>query len=307
MPYDPRIQSNVAESILQGGRNRVQSLETIADIITGSIAKSDEAKGYRQVLKALAQDPVNGIDPDTIDKMSLGQAKGSIMGAEVRRGQAEARQKQQSQMAFRNAFGSLYRQTQSQPDLTGALMQGRGPIANPPMTPPQLTTTPGNQAILESLNQNLDALNSLEGGAMAGDVLKGLMTQPKQPPQLVDAGGGVQMVWDPTTGRMMQPRTPEPPKVPGTPQPGGPKMSTVNGTKFYSNDKGVTWHPVTTPADESIAGIAARLGVSAPGGDADATKKGNGQPAQGGYEIGAVYNNMTYQGGDPNDEGSWQQ
>jgi len=157
----------VAQSILVGGENRARSLETIASIVSDSLARADEAKGYRQVLKALAADPANGIDPASIDKMSLGQAKGSIMAAEVRRA-GQQRQQQQAGQAAIGKFLQTWKtaqqpQTNLPPGAPAAAAASGQPLAAG--LAEQATVTPGQNpadAFIAALNQNPDLFKSPE-------------------------------------------------------------------------------------------------------------------------------------------------
>jgi hypothetical protein len=326
MPWNPSEHNRVGELL---GRGITDAGTSIADAITDAKQKHDELKGWKTLADALSKDPANGIDPASVDKMTLSQAKMLPLVAETRRAQVQNAQKQRSQMALRNVFGSLFGQTQPQPDLTGALMQGRGPIANPPMTPPRLTTAPGNQAILEGLNQNPDALNTPEGAAMGGDVLKGLLAQPKGNYQPSTTMPGVYV--DPATGRPFQPRANAAP----IPQDWQPNVKDINGVKMYQDKPNGTWKALplseqregggqpemssdgkffrTGPMDawkamprtQSTDDFVKLFGGGKPQMATDATDKGKAAAAAA-PEVGEVRQGYSFKGGDPSDPANWE-
>jgi hypothetical protein len=329
MPYAPGIQNRAGELLAQGINSGGQA---ISEAIEDYGRRRDELKGYRQVALAM------GLPTEQVDKMSLGQIKGSIMANEFKQGQEQYRQKQEqyqkgqrAQAAIKGVLASLLQRTQPQPDLPGTLDLGRGPLRNPVMAAPELNASPGSRAMLESLNQNPEAVNGPEGGAMFGEALKGMLTQPKQEPRVIrDEVTGEKAWWEPGTSSM-RPIT-DKAKIPADWEP---TVKSINGVKMfqegpnsiwkalplseqraggedvqYSTDKKFFrtgpqdgWKPVPR-SDDEWAGILKRAvggGGGNGGGGAAATKA-----AQGGYAIGSIYSGMKYLGGDPNDAANWQ-
>jgi hypothetical protein len=101
--------------------------------------------------------------------------------------------------------------------------------------------------------------------------------------------------------------------VPDTASPGKgkypkeAKIVTMDGKPVALYPDG-SWTPV--PGGGSASVDEQELLNAANGGGSEGTKATEGtqaKDAEGGYEVGASYNGMTYLGGDPNDETNWKQ
>ena len=84
MPWNPSEHNRVGELL---GRGITDAGTSIADAITDAKQKHDELKGWKTLADALSKDPANGIDPASVDKMTLSQAKMLPLVAETRRAQ----------------------------------------------------------------------------------------------------------------------------------------------------------------------------------------------------------------------------
>lgn len=83
--------------------------QTIGGMIENASAKKDELTAKRALLKAYAKDPTSGIDPDSIDTMTLPEVNGAIPGVEISR-QLAARQQQAQALSQVPAFASAFAQ-----------------------------------------------------------------------------------------------------------------------------------------------------------------------------------------------------
>jgi len=175
--YNPGIQFNGDQSIRAGAESMRQIGLSIADHIQKQQADMDEAKGYRMIGKAMANDPNNGIDPDSVDKMTLGQLRKLPVLASIIQMQAKDRQQEKGMTALLDqgqaVAESMPNTGAPSPDFMAALTgQGtngaRGPLANPPMTP---APNPLKVALLNAV-KNKDLLFTKEGQDYFGNIIK---------------------------------------------------------------------------------------------------------------------------------------
>jgi hypothetical protein len=245
--YNPGVQDRSGELLARGIEKAGDSL---ADAITKIGQQHAELKGW----KALAD--ARGIDTK---KLNLEGIKLKVANQEWEQGQADRARVARGYAAQRNVLGDLLGKTQGtfQPNavagaITGAGDNGAGgfDLASRmvgQVRPPQLNLSAGNQTILEALNKNRDLLFTPAGQTLFDKITGGMAAQPKQAPQAVDVGG-TKMIWDPTTGRMMQPRAVPAP----VPQDWQPVMKDVNGVKMYQDKPNGTWKAL--PLSEQRAG-----------------------------------------------------
>jgi len=329
MPFDlnPTVQNRAGELIAQGVSSAGQS---IGDAIAQHKKDLDEKKGWLLVGKALAQDPRNGVDPDSVEKMSKGQLQKLAMVSQIN----QDRQDRQLQLAQTTAAaelpGAIQQNMQPQPDLMGTLAAGRGPAAQPNMTPGMNAV----QASLAALKQNPQAFLTPAGQEVFQNTLKQLDT--KTPTITTDATGRT-MAIDPSGRVQWAPNPPRAPVNQPVPDNWTPPTKKVNGITYYqsrpggefkalppgeqtgrdlqtkteggktfyrSGDLG-TWKE--EPEKGDFLGMVKSLGLDV----TDVSADPNGLPAKPtakaeDYEKGAMYNGMTFLGGDPNDEKNWQ-
>lgn len=147
--YTPNVTDRSGELL---GAGIMSGARSLADAISQYGAMRDEAAGYQKIVKALAQDPNSGIDPDSVDKMSIWDAKNTVLGAHVRQQIAERQQQNSALSNFLSTMGNAMPNTGApSPDLSAALTGDgsvpvrtspflpalpapRGPLASPPMT-----------------------------------------------------------------------------------------------------------------------------------------------------------------------------
>lgn len=124
----------IAAGMLHAGRSINEMGQSIADAITKhkdeaakSKAKAEELQGYKTVLKGMSVDPTSGIDPEQIDKMDVGTAKGSVMAAEWRRKAYQQKQQEEGNTALNSAILGAGRLMQPRPGMVipGGLAEPR--------------------------------------------------------------------------------------------------------------------------------------------------------------------------------------
>lgn len=185
----------------QGGRYLADGIssagKSIADAIVKHKSDMDEAKGYQTILKALSGDPSTGIDPESIDKMSLPEAKNSILAAEIRRQQALTRQQDEAQAAVPGFLQSLAGNMQPQPAApenqpVGQMFSSLGTGAVPPTAPQQ----PGMSALMATItsaSKNPAVLQTDIGKNVLLTAIKEGMVRPAEdlnaPPEQTMIGG----------------------------------------------------------------------------------------------------------------------
>lgn len=329
--YQPGVQDRRGEFLAQGISSAGQS---IADAITQVKAKHDELRGYQTVLKALAQDPANGLDPDAVDKMSLSKAKSSILASEIRRNQAAARQQQQVQQAGMELPGAIAKNMQPTTRLAGgptdltSLMVGGG---NPVNTTPGMTPL---MAQITALSQNPKAVMSPQGQEVFKNMLKTMNTVPRTPQPF--SMNGVTGVVDPATGTITQPRVTRPSPLSDIPvpddwtpqtnkvgnityyqsRPGGEfkplnsgeqndgelHLKTEGGKTFFRSGDNQAWKPM--PASKTGIDFSTPEGMNAflkqTGGDT------NAPAADGALKVGDVQDGYKFSGGNPADPANWE-
>ena len=244
MPFDiaPLPESHAGENFGRG-------LLAIGDAIREHKAKSDELKGYKTILTALASDPQNGINPDQIDKMSLPVAKNTILTAEIKRQQAAVRLQQQATAAIPGFLSAFASNQQPQANV------GVRPLGAPAGDPLSAATgaafgapTPGmnpQNALGDALRRFSPVLNDpdVRKSVLAAAIKNGLM--PSRSPQPFSMNG-VTGVVDPATGRITQPRIV--PRVPlsQTPVPDDwpPATKKVGNITYYQARPGGEFRPL---------------------------------------------------------------
>ena len=320
MAYNPGVVFEGGQLIGQGIDRAAQ---TIGDAILQHKRDLQEKQGYTQVLKALASDPNNGIDADSIDKMTLGQAKGSIMAAEIRRQQAATRQQQQATAAipgFLATYGQAQQPTPGNPNVQppGSLFTSLAGGAVPPVATGN-QRKPGldaRSALGLALQKFAPVLNDPEvrSSIIAATIKNGLMPkqplfttdpggrpiaidptgrvqwapggQPKTQPELLDIGGQ-KVLWDGSTGKMID-TTPRASNKP-TRDPGdGPTVS--KDGKFYWDENLQAWKPLSTGKGGDIYSRFGPAPTAAPA----VPKEGD------------VVDGYKFKGGDPADQANWE-
>lgn len=205
MPFSiyPTVQNRSGEII---GASIAGGAATLADDIIQTANSLQEKKGYQTILKALAQDPANGIDPATIDNLSFGQAKGKVAAAEITRAQRNRMAGEKALPGFLSdiAAGAPNNGPES-PDINATLMQGRGPVASP-------ITNRGPDAMklaIINASRNPDILKTEIGQNVLVNAIKLGMVQPRSP-TLSTLPSGRTMAIDPNGRVQFEPNAPQP-------------------------------------------------------------------------------------------------
>lgn len=204
--FTPAPQVTVGESI---GRGIESAGASIGAALAEMGRRRKELSGYKTLLEAYAEDPANGINKDQIDKMSLEQAKSSILAAEVRKSRAQATQQQS---ALANFFSNVNDSTNPKPDLMATLARGMGPTQDKVTTPPAMDL---RSAIINAAARNPAILQTDNPASkMFGSAIAAALKAPQGNPQL-DPSGKFYMSetgWKPLpasstrTGTVPQPR-----------------------------------------------------------------------------------------------------
>lgn len=168
---------------------------SLADAIAKYGAMRDEAKGYQQIVKALAQDPTSGIDPDSVDKMSIWDAKNTVLGANVRQQIAQQRAAAQAQAALPAFLQNFARNMQPQPGNPDTVVPG-SEVSSPqtgaqptslmmsiaggqvPPTPAPVAGLPPLAAALRAASQRPEVLNTEIGRNVLEQAIKRGMVKP---------------------------------------------------------------------------------------------------------------------------------
>jgi len=328
----------------EGGRYIAAGIDRAAQSIGDAIIQHrrdlQEKQGYQTILKALSSDPNNGIDPDAIDKMTLPQAKSSIVAAEIKRQQAAQKQTATANAAVPGFLRDVAGNMQPQPGNPAATPPGQlyGALATGAV-PPTTANQPGMNALLATItaaSKNPAVLNTTIGQNVLQTAIKQGMVQPKTPtftkdPQgqsiAIDPTGRVQ--WAPGSGQRGDAKEPyivskqgsdgktydawfDPTTGKTSPlrEPAGPGAAIGEPPAGMTPPKGWDWvwtgktWAMQRASKQTNGGSGADLLMRIMKGDSQTSKEA--KPAQGGYEIGATYAGLKYLGGNPNDEASWQ-
>ena len=174
------------------GAGLERGAQSLADAIVQHKRDLDEKKGLRLVLQAHAADPNSGIDPERIDKMSIGEAKGAILASELRRQQAAGRAQAQATAAIPGFVDAIAENQRPQPavrtpdsmfmDLAGGGVPGTTLGAWAGMDP--------RSAFADALKRFSPVLNDPDvRKSILGAAIKNGLVQPKVPQFTTDPSG----------------------------------------------------------------------------------------------------------------------